>query len=53
MPRFNQNDELDFGLCKCGHALGDHDDDGVCDKCECKEYNEEDGEFDGTELVEA
>jgi hypothetical protein len=41
MARMNENDEVDFDLCLCGHSIGDHDtSDGSCAKCKCKEFDE-------------
>ena len=45
MARFNEDDEVDFNLCICGHPVGEHDtSDGGCANCDCDEFDERAGE---------
>ena len=40
----NDDDELEYGPCVCGHEIGEHDEEGVCEvaDCPCQYYTEDD-----------
>lgn len=47
MAHFVESDDeelLEYGPCNCGHTMGQHDDEGACEECDCPLFVEDEGE---------